>query len=217
LNVNFCHFCSVCLLDTHFYFFLILIRFELLEFITKIISFSVGCFTAAGVPFMAMAMAKFASLLLTVGDPDECKHVITSKVTRLELDMLSRLKIVDTNVNRTIDRNGFALLCAVRLGALSADLIETINKRFDELDVYKDGVLHYEEILEIVRKPERKLSIAPLSMLHVASAPEIQNPRRPHNERQSQSQNSDQSYSSLAATTSAIHDIELTHLGYGVV
>lgn len=49
-----------------------------------------------------------------------------------------------------ISRAEFILLCSVRLGALSPELIAKINERFKVLDVNHDGTLSYAEILEKV-------------------------------------------------------------------
>lgn len=40
----------------------------------------VGCFAATGVPLMGMAMGQLASLLVTVGDPEELKNLVNAKV-----------------------------------------------------------------------------------------------------------------------------------------
>ena len=46
---------------------------------------TVGFFAATGIPLMALAMANIASMLITVGDPDEAEKIIAAKVTPKEL------------------------------------------------------------------------------------------------------------------------------------
>ncbi len=118
--------------------------------------FSVGCFAATGIPLMGMAMGQLAGFMISVGDPDELTNAIYAKVTATELDMMKRFGLDDGDGK--IDRGEFILLCAVRIGALSPDLIDTINRRFAELDVSGDGTLDYEEILETVSMKAKRLS-----------------------------------------------------------
>jgi hypothetical protein len=95
---------------------------------------------------MALAMSNFAQLFIEFGSEEATRKAIASKVTRQELDMMIKFGLDDGD--GTIDRSEFILLCAVRIGALSPDLIQLINNRFSLLDVSKDGTLTYAEILE---------------------------------------------------------------------
>jgi Ca2+-binding EF-hand superfamily protein len=95
---------------------------------------------------MALAMGNIASMLITVGDPDEAEKTIAAKVTSKELRMMQRFELDDGDGQ--ITRAEYILLCTVRLGALSPELIGKINERFKELDKSGDGTLSYAEILE---------------------------------------------------------------------
>lgn len=48
-----------------------------------------------------------------------------------------------------ITRAEYILLCSVRLGVLSPELISSINYRFHTLDTSGDGALDYSELLHI--------------------------------------------------------------------
>jgi hypothetical protein len=106
----------------------------------------VGLLSATGIPLMALAMANIASMLITVGDPAEAERAISAKVTTRELRMMQKFNLDDGDGE--ISRAEYILLCTVRLGALSPELIGKINERFKELDTSGDGVLSYAEILE---------------------------------------------------------------------
>jgi hypothetical protein len=95
---------------------------------------------------MALAMGSVASLLISVGDPDEAERAIAAKVTSEELHMMQKFDLDDGDGE--ISRAEYILLCAVRLGALSPELIGKINERFKQLDTSGDGALSYAEILE---------------------------------------------------------------------
>jgi hypothetical protein len=101
---------------------------------------------------MGVAMGCVASLVLTIGDPDEAEKQIAAKVTAEELHMMQKFELDDGDGQ--ISRAEYILLCAVRIGALSPDLIGKINERFKILDKSGDGNLDYAEILEC---PEERL------------------------------------------------------------
>mmetsp|Transcript_30508 Transcript_30508/g.65723 ORF Transcript_30508/g.65723 Transcript_30508/m.65723 type:complete len:333 (+) Transcript_30508:92-1090(+) len=106
----------------------------------------VGAMSALGVPLMGLAMASIAAMVITIGDPDEAKNTIAKKVTMEELKMMHKFDLDDGDGE--ISRAEFILLCSVRLGALSPDLIGMINERFKILDVSRDRNLSHAEILE---------------------------------------------------------------------
>lgn len=122
---------------------------------------------------MGLAMANVASLLLTVGDPEEAEKAIAAKVTLEELHMMVEFDLDDGD--QIITRAEYILLCAVRLGALNPDLIGKINERFKLLDTSGDGELSYDEILE---NPEAaRNSIAQLHQEHNATKNAMHNKR----------------------------------------
>mmetsp|Transcript_12559 Transcript_12559/g.21013 ORF Transcript_12559/g.21013 Transcript_12559/m.21013 type:complete len:422 (-) Transcript_12559:389-1654(-) len=106
----------------------------------------VGIIAAVGVPLMGLAMANIAAMVITIGDPDEAEKTIAAKVTLEELQMMQRFNLDDGDGQ--INRAEYILLCCVRLGALSPDLIGKINERFILLDTSGDGMLSHSEILE---------------------------------------------------------------------
>jgi hypothetical protein len=119
---------------------------------------SVGCFAATGVPLMGVAMGNIASMVISVGDPGEAERLIAAKVTAKELHMMQKFDL--DNGDGQISRAEYILLCSVRLGALSPDLIDKINDRFKALDKSRDGTLDYAEILECPEEMPRKKPMA---------------------------------------------------------
>lgn len=103
-------------------------------------------FTSIGVPLMAFAMANIAAMLMPGGDTAEAEKAIAAKLTMEELAMMQQFNLDDGDGQ--ISRAEYILLCTVRLGALSPDLIGKINERFKVLDTSGDGTLSYAEILE---------------------------------------------------------------------
>eukprot|EP00600_Ochromonadales_sp_CCMP1393_P007241 CAMPEP_0174973608 /NCGR_PEP_ID=MMETSP0004_2-20121128/11342_1 /TAXON_ID=420556 /ORGANISM="Ochromonas sp., Strain CCMP1393" /LENGTH=230 /DNA_ID=CAMNT_0016224087 /DNA_START=370 /DNA_END=1062 /DNA_ORIENTATION=+ len=107
----------------------------------------VALVTAVGVPLMGIAMAHFSSMFLVLGDPEKAQKQIEAKVTEKELEMMKRLQLDDGDGE--ISRAEYILLCAVRIGALSPDLISKINYRFHFMDTSGDGAVDYSEITHI--------------------------------------------------------------------
>ena len=105
-----------------------------------------GTFICIGVPLMWLAMGNITALLLKFGDPEKDKEKIRGQITKQEIDMMRQLKI--DGGDGYLDRGEFFLLCAIRLGATTPELIEEINKRFVTLDAGKRGVLTRSEILQ---------------------------------------------------------------------
>lgn len=95
---------------------------------------------------MALAMGNIAAMVITIGDPEQAEKTIAAKVTVQELHMMQKFDLDDGDGQ--ISRAEYILLCSVRLGALSPDLISKINDRFKLLDTSGDGMLSYAEILE---------------------------------------------------------------------
>ena len=110
----------------------------------------VGILTAFGVPLMGGAVAH----------PEKAHKQIAARVTLKEVEMMTKLGLVEGKGE--ITRAEFILLCAVRLGALTPDLISRINHRFHILDTSGDGALDYSELLlmptEIIQAPKYSLS-----------------------------------------------------------
>lgn len=105
-----------------------------------------GLFICFGVPLMCLAMGNVAALLLPFSDPEKDRRIIDGKVTREEVQMMKEFGLSDDA--GSIDRAGFILLCSVRLGAATPDLINEIKKRFVTLDSGRRGHLTRDEILQ---------------------------------------------------------------------
>lgn len=78
--------------------------------------------------------------------------------------MMRKLGLVEGKGEVT--RAEFILLCAVRLGALTPELVDCINYRFHSMDTSGDGALDYSELLmmpnEVIQAPKYSLT----SLLH---------------------------------------------------
>lgn len=105
-----------------------------------------GLYCAFGVPLMGIAMATLASFFIDVGSIEEALHEIKAPVSEVEIDMLTEFGLADEDGE--IDRCEFIVLCMVRIGAASPELIKLIEDYFDELDADKNGKLSIEEILK---------------------------------------------------------------------
>lgn len=95
---------------------------------------------------MAFSMANIAAMFINIGDTDQAQKLIAAEVSLEELHMMQKFDLDDGDGQ--ISRAEYILLCAVRIGALSPDLIGKINDRFRTLDTSGDGTLSYAEILE---------------------------------------------------------------------
>lgn len=95
---------------------------------------------------MAFAMANLASFFIVTNHPHDTDKTIRAKMTHEELHMMERFGL--ENGDGEVDRAEFIVLCMVRLGAATPDLVQRIVDRFVELDSSKDGILSYKELLE---------------------------------------------------------------------
>jgi hypothetical protein len=109
-----------------------------------------GLFSAFGIPLMGLAMGNLTSLLIKFGDPEKTKKIIKQKVTKAEIEMMTKYGIDDGDGQ--IDFAEYTLLCCVRLGAMNPGLIDEINKRFATLNVNGNGKLTREELLQEKRR-----------------------------------------------------------------
>jgi hypothetical protein len=109
---------------------------------------------------MALTMAQIARLAISSGNMEKSQRQITAKVTLQELEMMRKLGLVEGQGE--ITRAEFILLCAVRLGALTPELVDCINYRFHALDTSGDGALDYAELLqipnEVIQAPKYSLT-----------------------------------------------------------
>jgi Ca2+-binding EF-hand superfamily protein len=105
-----------------------------------------GLYCAVGVPLMGVAMATIASFFIDVGSIEDTLKEIKKPVTKLEIDMLTEFGLADEDGE--IDKSEFIILCMVRTGAASPELIKLIEQYFNELDDDNSGTLSIEEILK---------------------------------------------------------------------
>jgi hypothetical protein len=83
-----------------------------------------------------------------MGDIDDTLEDIKQPITELEIDMLGEFGLATKKNNIiAIDKSEFIILCMVRIGAASPDLIKLVDEYFDELDDDKSGTLTIDEIL----------------------------------------------------------------------
>jgi Ca2+-binding EF-hand superfamily protein len=120
----------------------------------------VGVFSALGVPLMGLAMADCTRILLTFGDPEKAKEQIQAKVSKEELDMMTKFGLDDGTGKFT--RTEFIILSMMRLRVLTPSGIQEMNDRFNTLDIARTGFLNIENIL----KHEKKRSITELFSTH---------------------------------------------------
>lgn len=96
---------------------------------------------------MCLAVASLARVGVSAGMVDKAQRKIEQRVTIRELEMMIRLGLVESKGE--ISRAEYILLCAVRLNALTPELVNFINYRFHALDTSGDGALDYSEALNM--------------------------------------------------------------------
>lgn len=115
-----------------------------------------GLYGALSVPIMGVAMATLASLFLTTDNIEDTMKAIRDPVGQTEVDMLTEFELADAD--GVLDKAEFIILCMVRTGSATPELIRTINDHFNALDRDKNGVLTLEELAQPLRSKsiERK-------------------------------------------------------------
>ena len=103
-------------------------------------------YCAFGIPLMGVAMATIASFFIRVGSIEDTLKLMKKPVTKLEVDMLTEFGLADEDGE--IDKSEFIILCMVRTGAASPELIKLIELYFNELDDDNSGTLSIDEILK---------------------------------------------------------------------
>ena len=104
-----------------------------------------GLYCAFGIPVMGIAMATLASFFINVGSIEDTLKDVKAPVTKQEIDMLTEFGLADEDGE--IDKGEFIILCMVRTGAASPELIKLIEQYFNELDDDNSGTLSIDEIL----------------------------------------------------------------------
>lgn len=106
----------------------------------------VGAFAATGCPLMALAMAEAASFFIKTEDPEETTRKILSPVTMEEIEMMNKFGL--ENGDGEVDKSEYIILCMVRIGAVTPQLVEEVINNFNKLDASGDGTLTYAELME---------------------------------------------------------------------
>lgn len=121
---------------------------------------TVGILTALAVPFAGLLLFQLARRLVAPSNPRKAQKQINARVTMKEIQMMEKLGLAEGKGE--ISRAEYILLCSVRLGALSPELISSINYRFHALDTSGDGTLDYSELLhiptEVIHAPKHSLT-----------------------------------------------------------
>lgn len=107
-----------------------------------------GFYSAVGVPLMGIAMATFASFFIDTGSIDSTIEAIRAPVDVEEVAMLTEFGIADDDGE--IDKAEFIILCMVRTGAATPELIRLMVEHFNFLDDDNSGALSLEEITQKV-------------------------------------------------------------------
>jgi hypothetical protein len=120
---------------------------------------------------MALAMGNFASMFLF--SKRKSSHVlqaINAKVSLADLQTMQRFGM--ENSDGFVDKAEFIILCMLRIGAVDEKLVEAIVHRYERLDVSRDGLLSYTELLAEDRDgdSEEEGRSAPLPLMSSCSA-----------------------------------------------
>ena len=94
---------------------------------------------------MSFTAIQISSTILSFEDLEATKASIRSYVSETEMKMMTHFGL--ENGDGLIDKSEFVLLCAIRTGALSPDLLAVITERFNILDVNKTHLLSKEQLL----------------------------------------------------------------------
>lgn len=105
----------------------------------------VGFFTALGVPLMAYSMGDLAQLVMSAGDSSKIIDTVTSPLTTEEIAMMKKFGLIHQDIS--LDRIEYLLISCIRCELLSNDVLHVINKRFDQLDKNKEGVITIENLM----------------------------------------------------------------------
>jgi hypothetical protein len=119
----------------------------------------VGIYAALGVPLCAVSIGMMLSKSLASPQDGDVLGKITAEVTPEEVEFLSQAG-VDTN-DGLLDHQAFLILTAIRLGAVTPELVEQIINRFNELDRKHEQRIAYADLVvgavEKYKKPTQKL------------------------------------------------------------
>jgi Ca2+-binding EF-hand superfamily protein len=104
---------------------------------------------------MALAMSHIAEAMISVGDSNEIEQKIYAPATQEEMDMMNEINLT---TDGKLDKAGYILLCALRIGVMSPDLIKKIDERFKLLDINNDHQLSFDEIsCKRIENPMREM------------------------------------------------------------
>lgn len=111
----------------------------------------VGLYACTGIPVMGIAVGEVARIIIDRQEEHHRDRDLKARYCKEEIEMMECLGI--TGRDNKVNKFEFMLLTLARLGVVDTDLINRVYKRFEELDVLKDNVLSYGELLEEVFPP----------------------------------------------------------------
>lgn len=117
----------------------------------------IAAFCAVGIPIHVTAMCAFASLLVNVGSVDDAVDSLKEPITEKEIEMLRELGIVAKS-DPQLDKLDFLVLCVVRIGAISPELVQFIISYFSELDADGNGKLSVDELCHRLSDMKKQVS-----------------------------------------------------------
>jgi hypothetical protein len=122
-----------------------------------------GAFSAVGIPLMGYAMVHGALLFrLVTKDPLNLEKIIDKELTPMELRTFLALGIgrdsrqsqyphssyqYQQEHNNNMTKSEYTILCTIRLGLLSPQLVLTLGQHFDTIDKEGAGAVAYERLL----------------------------------------------------------------------
>jgi hypothetical protein len=131
----------------------------------------IAAYCAVGIPVMGAAMAGLASLFLDLGSVDQACKEIRHPISEEEVNMLGALGIADSI--EELDKLEFLVLCIVRIGSVSPDLVKFILEYFQELDTDHSGKLSIIELTNRFKSTQAAMSDRLLSAAKEQSARQL--------------------------------------------
>lgn len=113
----------------------------------------VGLYACTGIPVMGIAVGELARIIIDAQEEHRRELDLRARYCKEEIEMMECLGI--SGGDKKVNKFEFMLLTLARLGVVDTDLINRVYRRFDELDVLRDNVLSYGELLEEVFPPSQ--------------------------------------------------------------
>lgn len=104
-----------------------------------------GVFVATGSPLMGMVMGSVATGMVASAREKKAQKVITSKLSSVEQETFEEIELFDHDGK--LNREEYLLLTLLRLKVVDMGLVNEIYNRFDQLDVDKEGLISYADLI----------------------------------------------------------------------